>query len=153
MLLAIRQPGLGPCSSALSAQEHPSFADVTAKSPPESRFAEIVAKTVTQTLDQRQHMEKEKRTIVAVNVPQDKAMDDPDRARLLCSTVNPNVVVQSVHRDRPLSNFSNRTDLPRKTYFGPGTRRQSDAAQVQITAQVCISRLIVVCLPASIVVV
>ncbi len=77
MLLAIRQ-SLRPCPArALSGQEHPTFADFTAKSP---AFAKIVAKTVSQTMDQRHHMEKEKRTIIAVNVPQDKTTDDLNRA-------------------------------------------------------------------------
>ncbi len=75
--------------------------------------------------------------IIAVNVPQDKTTDDLSRAQLLCSTVNSNVIIESIHSDRPLPYISNRIDQLPKTptysaHFGPVTQGQSDAAKVQI---------------------
>ncbi len=55
-------------------------------------------------------------------MPQDKATDDLHRARLLCSFLNSNVVVEGVHRDCPLSLSSNESDQSPKLPKSPTLR-------------------------------
>ncbi len=86
----------GSSNSRQAGHSKKSFAQVTA---PKSGLAKIVTHTVRQTLDQNQRDDKDKRTVIATNVPQTKDVDDLNCAVALCSAISPHVVVEGVFRD------------------------------------------------------